>query len=153
MFSGAFNIALAAPLIVPELYKRYFALLWRVNSLLSLGGREPIAPSEGINALLINTAGIDLVLIGVFVIYSARDPLSRWFIPAANATGRTIFAGIILYYVLVQDIARVVLIIGIVDVLISGAFIYYLLALRSHLSVGNATHQGDRLCEKSIFQK
>jgi len=133
IFSGAFNIALAAPLIVPELYTRYFALLWEVNALLSLGGCAPIAPSEGINALLINTAGIDLVLIGVFVLYSARDPLSRWFIPAANAAGRTVFAGGILYYVIVHDIARIVLLIGIVDVLISGAFVYYLLALRSFL--------------------
>lgn len=138
IFSGVFNIVLAAPLIVPELYRHYFALLWNVNSLLSLGGREPIAPSEGINALLINTAGIDLVLIGVFVLYSARAPLLRWFIPATNAAGRTMFAGIILYYVLVLDIARIVLVIGIIDILISGAFIYYLFALRSFLGVGSA---------------
>jgi hypothetical protein len=39
--------------MMPELYTRYFALLWEMNVLFSLGGREPIAPSEGINALLI----------------------------------------------------------------------------------------------------
>jgi hypothetical protein len=77
------------------------------------------------------------VLIGVFVLYSACDPLSRWFIPMANAVGRTMFAGVILYYVMVHDIARIVLLIGIVDVFISGAFVYCLVALRSSLNLGN----------------
>jgi hypothetical protein len=68
---------------------------------------------------------------GVFVLYAARDPLLRWFIPAANAAGRSIFFGVILYYVVVYDIARIVLLIGLVDVLISGVFGYYLFSLRS----------------------
>jgi len=133
IFSGLFNIVLAAPLMVPELYKHYFAFLWNLNDLLALGGQEPIAPSEGVNALLINTAGIDLVLIGIFVLYAAQAPLSRWFIPAANAIARSIFATVILYYVIVHDIARIVLVVGFLDVSISCMFAYYLIALRAHL--------------------
>jgi hypothetical protein len=131
VFSGLFNIVLAAPLMIPELYRDYIVVIWKLNGLLSLGGQEPVAPSGGVNALLINTAGIDLVLIGVFVLYAARDPLLRWFIPAANAAGRSVFFIVILYYVVVYDIARIVLLIGLVDVLISGVFGYYLFSLRS----------------------
>jgi hypothetical protein len=134
IFSGLFNIVLATPLMVPELYKHYFAFLWNLNGLLSLEGQEPIAPSGGVNALLVNTAGIDLVLIGIFVLYAAQAPLSRWFIPAANAVARSIFATVILYYVIVHDIARIVLVIGLLDASISCMFAYYLIVLRAHLN-------------------
>ncbi|MEI6757028.1 MAG: hypothetical protein WCK85_04165 [Chlorobium sp.] len=130
IFSGMFNILLAAPLMVPEFYTRYLSLLWKLNGILLLGGRVPVAPSGGVNALLINTAGIDLVLIGIFVLYASRDPLSRWFIPAINAAARVVFAGLILYYVLVYDIARIVLLIGCLDLFISVVFACYLISLR-----------------------
>jgi hypothetical protein len=129
-FSGTFNIVMAAPLILPQVYKHYFKFLTAVNDRLALGGSPLIPPAEGVNALLINTAGIDLVLIGVFVLYAALCPARRWFIPAANAAGRTAFAGIIAYYVFTQDIARIVFVVGIIDVLISIAFVCYLIRLR-----------------------
>lgn len=132
--SGLFNIVLAAPLMVPELYVHYLALLWELNGLVGLGGREPVAPEGGVAALLINTAGIDLVLIGLIVLYAARDPLARWFIPAVNAVARTVFAGVIVYYVAVYDIARIVLVIGILDILISAVFACYLFSLRGALA-------------------
>ena len=130
-FSGVFNIVLALPLVFPVLYEKYFRLLWTVNQFLALGGKELIPPKEGIHALLINTAGIDLVLIGVIVFYSGFDPIKRRFIPFANAVGRIAFALIIIYYVMVMDIARLVLIIGGIDVAISVGFCYYLIMLRN----------------------
>ncbi|MFH1983700.1 MAG: hypothetical protein ABIL58_17810 [Pseudomonadota bacterium] len=129
-FSGIFNIVMASPLIFPVLYERYFHLLWQVNQFFHLGGKRLIPPTEAINALLVNTAGIDLVLIGVIVCYAGLDPMRRTFIPFANAIGRTLFAGIIIYYCLVFDIARLVLVIGGIDVLISAGFGYYLIKLK-----------------------
>jgi hypothetical protein len=130
LFSGIFNIVLATPLIFPFLYKQYFQLLWHINVLLSLGGNQPLPPTEGINALLINTAGIDLVLIGVIVIYASLDPINRKFIPIVNAFGRILFASIIIYYCIAYDIARIVLVIGVIDVVISLGFCYYLLKIK-----------------------
>jgi len=130
IFSGLFNIVLAMPLMVPELYSHYLALFWTLNEMLGLGGHAPVIPYSPVGALLINTAGIDLVLIGAIVLYAARDPLSRWFIPAVNAAGRTLFAGVILYYVIVYDIPRIVLLIGGIDLLISGVFAYFLHSFR-----------------------
>ena len=115
-FSGVFNIALALPLVFPVVYEKYFRFLWMINQFFDLGGKELIPPKEGINALLINTAGIDLVLIGVIVFYSGFDPIKRKFIPLANAIGRTFFALIIVYYILILNIARLLLVIGGIDV-------------------------------------
>ena len=130
-------MVLAAPLAVPGLSAQYFSFLWRVNEFLGLGGKEPIAPDESINALLVNTAGIDLVLVGAIVFYAGFAPMKRRFIPWANAIGRTVFAGIIVYYALAFDIMQLVLVIGAVDVMISAGFIFFLLRLR-HLNRGEA---------------
>jgi hypothetical protein len=129
-FSGAFNIVLAFPLIFPVIFEKYFQFLWAVNQFFSLGGKQLIPPKEGINALFVNTAGIDLVLIGVIVFYSGFDPVRRKFIPLANAIGRTLFAVIIVYYCIVFGIARLILVIGGIDLLISAGFCYYLIKLR-----------------------
>jgi hypothetical protein len=130
-FSGTFNIVLALPLAFPVLYDKYLRLLWTLNQFLALGGRELVPPQEGIHALFINTAGIDLVLIGAIVFYAGFDPIKTRFIPLANAIGRTIFALVIIYYVVTMDIARLVLIIGGIDVMISAGFVYYLIKLRN----------------------
>jgi len=130
-FSGLSYIILAAPLMVPEFCRNYLAWLCRLNGFLSLGGEEPVVPSGGVLTLLINTAGIDFVLIGVFVIYTARNPVARWFIPAVNALGRSLFTGVIGHYVIVYDIARIVLLVGILDVSISALFLSCLFLLRT----------------------
>lgn len=97
--SGGFNVTLAAPLALP----------WTL-------------PAPGGPALLANTAGIDLVLIGLFVLYAARDPSRRRFIVAANAVGRLAFAAVVGYQVLTADVARIVLLIGGIDVVIALGF-------------------------------
>jgi hypothetical protein len=130
LLSGIFNILLALPLVAPFFYRQYFSLLWNMNILLNLGGNKLIPPAEPINALLIHTAGIDLVLIGVIVIYASFDPLKRKFIPLANACGRSLFALIIGYYAFTYNIAHIVIIIGIIDLFISAGFVYFLIKLK-----------------------
>ncbi len=130
LFSGAFNIVLAAPLIPPSVYEWYLEFLWKVNSLLGLGGVRPLPLTEGIYALFVNTAGIDLVLIGAIVLYSAFDPVKRIAIPALNAGGRTLFAGIVVYYCVSRDVMGLILVIGIIDVLISCGFMYFIVKLK-----------------------
>ena len=139
MFSGLFNIIMASPLILPSTSQWYFQFLWRVNEVLRLGGVQPSPPVEGINALLVNTAGIDLVLIGSIVVYSSFDPMNRIAIPLLNAVGRIAFAGIVLSYFFSHDIMRLVLVIGFVDVCISAGFIYYAVKLRHSWAAGSAT--------------
>ena len=91
-------------------------------SWLLLGGVKPNLPRDGVSQLLINTAGIDLVLIGSIVLVSAIDPLKYSLLPLLNAVGRTLFAIIIVYYVIAYDIMRFVLTIGVIDVSISSPY-------------------------------
>ena len=60
------------------------------------------------------------------LLVSSVDPVKFRLIPLLNAIGRTLFASIIVYYVIVYDIIRFVLIIGVIDVLISIGFVYFL---------------------------
>lgn len=130
--SGSFNIVLAAPLAVPHLAGPYLALLWDINQMLGLPGAPPVVPPPGVGAMLANTAGIDLVLIGTLVIYAGLDPLRRRFIIVANAIGRVIFALLIVYYVITANLAILVLIIGFIDLAISAGFVHFLIRLRRH---------------------
>jgi hypothetical protein len=123
---GIYNIVLAAPLVPPGLYRGYFDLLWNVNRALGLGGVRPIPPESGIVGFLVNTAGLGLVVIGVLVAASSVDPHRYRLIPLVNVVGRGAFVATILYYVVAYDIARIVLVVGSIDVVICLGFIYFL---------------------------
>lgn len=130
IFSGVFNISLAAPLMVPWLLGPYLRSLSVLNTWLGLGGRPLEAPAGGAPALLANTAGIDLVLIGVVVLYAAHDPARRRFLVCANAVGRLLFGLVVAYYVWALDVSRIVLAIGCVDVAVSLGLFAFLRRLR-----------------------
>lgn len=142
IFSGAFNIVLAFPLIIPELFKSYINFIFYLNEAIRLGGVKPVLPEDGLSQLLINTAGIDLVLIGSIVLVSSLDPIKFRLIPLLNAIGRTLFAVIMVYYIIIYDIVRFVFIIGIIDVLISLGFIYFLVQTRE-MSMDNKANAVD----------
>ena len=130
IFSGLFNIVLAFPLIIPGFFKSYINFIYYLNEAIRLGGVKPVLPEDGLSQLLINTAGLDLILIGSIVLVSSIDPIKFRLIPLLNAIGRTLFAAIIVYYILVYDVLRFVLIIGIIDILISMGFVYFLVQTR-----------------------
>ncbi len=135
IFSGLFNIILAFPLIITSFFKSYGYFMYHLNELVGLGGTMPVLPEDGLSQLLINTAGIDLVLIGSIVLVSAIDPVKFRLIPLLNAIGRTLFAVIIVYYVFIYDIIRFVLVVGIIDIFISMGFVYFLVQIRKQGNV------------------
>jgi hypothetical protein len=125
-FSGIFNIASAALLIIPVVYEYYLLFFNDINLALGLGGQPVSIPTNPLNALLINTAGIDLVLIGAIVLVVSKDPLRNRTIIILNSIGRLLFAFIIGYYVIVADLIRIIIVFGLIDVFISMGFLYYL---------------------------
>lgn len=127
---GAFNICMAVPLAVPGFTQAYYSFLWRINQALSLGGKEPLAPLEPLNSLMVNTVGLVLVLIGALVIYASFDPARRAFIPLANSIARFGFAGLVFYYTIAFNTAHVLLLIAAIDVLIGAIFLGYLARMR-----------------------
>ena len=128
-FSGIFNIVGAFLFIVPKVYESYLSLFNRLNASMGLGGNDISMPSDIFHTLFINTAGIDLVLIGAIVLAVSSDPLSRTnrFIILCNGIGRSVFAVIIGYYAACQGLIGVFAVIGGIDFLITLGFIYYLL--------------------------
>lgn len=99
-FSGAFNIIGAFLLIVPKIYESYLLFYNNLNALFGLGGNNITIPSDIFHTLFINTAGIDLVLIGVIVLIVSKNPLNKTnrLIILCNGIGRSVFALIIGYY-------------------------------------------------------
>jgi len=132
-FSGLFNIILAFPFIIPGLYEYYLEFYNALNDLLMLGGNHITIPTDPFHALFIHTAGIDLVLIGSFVLWASRNPMdkSSRFIILFNGIGRSLFFIIVMYYGIIQGLIGIFVVIGIIDIFITSAFIYYLLKTKS----------------------
>ncbi len=131
-FSGLFNVIFASPLVIPGLSIGYLTLLSNLNQMLGLGGREFAVSSDPLNALLINTAGIGLVLIGTMVLYASARPLARRGIVLLNAVGRLTFFLIVVYYVLSAELGQITLVFGIADALIGIGFLYFLVLFRGY---------------------
>lgn len=131
-FSGVFNILSAALLIFPFTYEHYLLFFNRINSALELGGRAVTLPANPMHSVLINTAGIDLVLIGAIVLAVSNKPFNNRSIILFNGLGRLLFATVITYYVIAENVIRIIIIFGLIDVIISFGFLYYLYKGKSH---------------------
>lgn len=125
-FSGLFNITSAFLLIIPVVYEYYLLFFNDVNVFLGLGGQPVSIPTNPLHAVLINTAGIDLVLIGSVVLVASRNPQKNRTIIWLNAIGRVLFAFVVSYYIFSEDLIRIIAVFGLIDVAISIGFIYYL---------------------------
>ena len=127
-FSGTFNIVVACLFIVPTIYESYLLFWNNLNTSLGLGGSNITIPSDIFHTLFINTAGIDLVLIGVIVLIVSSNPLNKTnrLIILCNGIGRSVFALIIGYYAIRYGLIRIFVFIGVLDFLITIGFLYYL---------------------------
>ena len=136
IFSGVFNIIGAFMFITPRFYESYLLFFNTLNPAIGLGGNSISIPQDIFHALFINTAGIDLVLIGVIVLFTAREPLhpTNRLIILCNGIARSIFAEIICYYTFCHGLIQVFFIIGGIDFLITIGFIYYLLQTKKFVT-------------------
>lgn len=114
----------------PGLDDRYLQFLSGLNASMGFGGTPMVMPAHPAHELLINTAGIDLVLIGAMVLYAASDPERRQGIVLLNAIGRLLFAAIAAWYVLDAGLLPLVLLVALVDVVTGFVFLGYLSVLR-----------------------
>ena len=114
--------------IVPTIYESYLLFWNNLNTSLGLGGSNITIPSDIFHTLFINTAGIDLVLIGVIVLIVSSNPLNKTnrLIILCNGIGRSVFALIIGYYAIRYGLIRIFVFIGVLDFLITIGFLYYL---------------------------
>lgn len=121
--AGIFNLVAASPLAMPFSFRDYLALLDTLNSNLGWGGRTLTPPSDPFGMLAVNTAGLALALVGAMLIYASANLEERVGIPLLNAIARLVFTGLVVYYVLTADLARVILLIALVDAVIAFVFL------------------------------
>ena len=133
-FSGLFNITAAFLFMIPSVYKYYFDFYNYLNEILGLGGEVITHPSDPFHALLINTAGIDLVLIGSIILLVSNNPLNKTNrkIIIANGIGRLLFFILIAYYSIYHDLIRIFIPFGVIDLFITLAFFYFLHKTKKH---------------------
>lgn len=127
-FSGIFNIVAASLFILPKVYEYYLSFYNSLNASLGLGGHSITVPTDAFHSLFINTAGIDLVLIGVIVLLVSGDPLNKTnrAIILCNGIGRSVFSVLIVYYAVYGQLIGIFVFIGAIDLLITSGFLYFL---------------------------
>jgi hypothetical protein len=131
IFSGLFNIVFAFPLIIPGFTERYLSFMTAINQIIGFSTISYISVINPTHLMLINTAGIDLVLIGLIVLYASINPIERKGLLLLNSIGRTLFLIIIIYNVIVYNLIQLFLIFGIIDLLISIVFVFIYIRLKN----------------------
>lgn len=130
LFGGLFNILFASPLMFPGFADNYLYFLSYMNGLMHLGGHPYVRTVNPAHSLLVNVAGIDLVLIGSMVIYAAFDPDKRKGIVLLNVIGRLVFAALAAYYVFALSLMPLVLAPAVVDIGFCIGFLGFLVVLQ-----------------------
>jgi len=131
--AGIFNLASSSGLAVPVLYRYQYQMINRTNHLLGLGGDALAAPREGVNMLFVNTAGLILCSVGMMLIYASRDLRNRSGIPCFNALTRILWAGLIIYYVVAENLARILITFAVTDLIFAAVLLYYVAQTRRRL--------------------
>ncbi len=124
--AGVFNVVAGFPLAMPFLYRSYYIIFNSLNHKIGLGGMDLEPPVEGINMLLINTAGLALALVGLMLIYASANLKTRIGIPFLNAVIWLIFSGLLVYYMIAEDISRILVSLAVIDIVIAIAFLYFI---------------------------
>jgi len=124
--AGIFNIVAALPLSLPFTVKSYYSMFNSINSKLNLGGKSMMLPEEGVNLLWVNTCGLALLLVGMMLIYASGNINERVGIPLLNSIVRIIFVFLLSYYVVTENIAKILISVAIIDAVISIVFLYYI---------------------------
>ncbi len=121
--AGIFNIAVAFPLANPFTSRYFYSCLNGLNRSLQLGGEQMRIPN-GSEALMGNTVGLALTLVGLLLLYAAADLPARIGIPLLNGLIRVAFALEVAYYVTYSNVAHIFIGIAVIDVILAAALFY-----------------------------
>ncbi len=124
-FGGLFNIIAAVPLATPWTMDVYLRLIGGLNRSLGLGGTLWLDVNHPVHRFLVMTAGIDLVLVGVLVLWAAHVPVQRKSLFVYNAAARLIWTAFMIYFVVVFNLWPIFLVFGLTDIVISIVFLRF----------------------------
>lgn len=89
----------------------------------------PISPLSG---ALLQTIGAFLLSFGIALVVASRDLDRLLIIPVVNSILRLLFFIILVYYIIIWSLPFALMIFGIIDVIIGGLFIAFILAIRDY---------------------
>lgn len=139
LFGGIFNCAAAAPMALPWTVGPYFDLFNALNNMLGLSG-VPMSLNENPNTMpWVNTAGLALLLVGMSLLYAARDLKHRSGVPLLNGVVRLLWAFLAAYYLVGQNALAILYLIVVIDLMLAFQYIRFYLKNEGTMAVGPET--------------
>jgi len=124
LWTGIFNIVAYGALACPYTLQIFVNISNRLSSAVGLGGTVLSLPSNVNNLIMINTLGIFVVFLGIFLIISSMDIQNRAWFPFWEGLLRIIFFLTSLYFVIAKNAAQIVFVFGFVGLVIAIIYMY-----------------------------
>jgi hypothetical protein len=129
-WTGIFNIVAYGSLVCPFTLKIFMDISNGLSSALGFGGAVLSLPSNVNNLVMINTVGLSVIFLGIFLIIASLDIQNRaWFV-FWEGWVRTIFFLFSLYFVIFKGAAQLLFIFGLIDLLIAIIYWYYIFTIK-----------------------
>ena len=129
-WTGIFNIVAYGALVCPFSLKIFVNISNKLSSAVGLGGTVLSVPSNVNNLMMINTLGIFVVFLGIFLIISSMDIQNRAWFPFWEGLLRMTFFLLSLYFVIAKNAAQIVFVFGLVDLAIAIIYLYYIFTIK-----------------------
>jgi hypothetical protein len=118
-----YSIVVGLPLAAPGGVDFTYTALNRLNRLLALGGHWLERPNAPVDRIFIAAAGAAVTVLGVLLLWAARDVRARVAVAVADALHMIAFGLAVVWGVLFHHVARIVLPIGVADLTFGIAFL------------------------------
>ena len=129
-WTGIFNIIAYGALVCPFTLNIFVNISNKLISAAGLGGTVLSLPANVNNLMMINTLGILVVFLGIFLIVSSMDIQNRAWFPFWEGWLRVIFFLLSLYFVIAKNAAQIVFVFGLVDLVIAIIYLYYIFTIK-----------------------
>ena len=129
-WTGIFNIIAYGALVCPFTLNIFVNSSNKLSSAAGLGGTVLSLPPNVNNLMMINTLGILVVFLGIFLIVSSMDIQNRAWFPFWDGWLRVIFFLLSLYFVIAKNAAQIVFVFGLVDLVIAIIYFYYIFTIK-----------------------
>ena len=128
-WTGILNIVAYGALACPFSLKIFVNISNSLSSAIGLGGAVLTLPSNVNNLMMINTLGIFIIFLGIFLIIASMDIQNRAWFPFWEGLLRIIFFLLSLYFVIFKNIAQIVFVFGVIDLVIGIIYWYYIFTI------------------------
>jgi len=128
-WTGIFNIVAYFSLVCPFTLRMFIDMQNNMGKSMGFGGSEFAFPMNANNLFMINSLGLIIVFLGIFLIIASFDIANRsWFVFWEGVLRILVFV-ISVYFVLAMDASQMVFGIGLIDLIIGLIYMYYIFTI------------------------